>query len=233
MFRKWQFAGCAIAVIFDMNSARAQTVPATDLQQWTMVSVTDQVRPKLAFTGFGEVRFGNNSTQLDEELLTAGAIYSPTRWFSAGSGYLYIHANPNLSGITHENRFYTEAIFRAPAFHGFLLSDRVRPEVRWLQTPTKARFTQRYRDRITLERPLTIQQTRYVPFLRYEKFYDMLAEDWSRTRYYGGFDRPLFGRSTLEVYYMHQDDAYFRPYHKNNIGVSLMWHVGGAHGDRH
>jgi hypothetical protein len=220
----------AVASALASSYAIAQQVPADDLQQWTQVTVVDQIKPKFAISGFGETRLGNNASQFDEELFSAGGTYSPTRWFSIGTGYLYIHANPNLSGINYENRFYTETIFRAPAFHGFLLSDKVRPEVRWLQTPTKAKFTQRYRDRITLDRPLRIHQTTYVPFLRYEKFYDMLVEDWSRNRYYAGFDRPLFKRATLEVYYMHQDDHYFRPYHKNNIGLNLIWHVGGAPG---
>ena len=232
MFRKMLFATGMLVFTFITDCAIAQSVPATDLQQWTMFSVIDHVKPKLVVTGFGEVRFGNNSTQFDQELLSGGATYSPTRWFSVGSGYLYIHANPNLSGITHENRFYSETIFRAPTLYGFRLSDRVRPEVRWLQTTTQAKFTQRYRDRIMLERPVVVHHTTYSPFLRYEKFFDMLAEDWSRTRYYAGVDRSLPERAELELYYMHQDDKYFRPYHKNTIGVTLMWHVGKAYKGR-
>jgi len=225
MLRRLQHSIVAVSLAVASSYAIAQ-VPATDIQQWSQFSVVDQVKPKVAFTGFGEIRLGNNASQFDEELLSGGVVYSPKRWLSLGSGYLYIHANPNLSGLNHESRYYTEATFKAPAFHGFVLSNRVRTEVRWLQVPSGSKFTQRYRERIVLERPLTIQHTTYVPYLRYEKFYDMLVDDWSRNRYYAGFSRPLVQRTALEVYYMHQDDHYFHPFHKNAIGFNVTWHLG-------
>lgn len=91
---------------------------------------------KWVLTAFGEVRLGNDVSQFDEELLSAGVTYSALRWMSLSTGYLYVHADPDLSGLNHENRVYVDATFKAPPFHGFLLADRIRPELRWLQLPT-------------------------------------------------------------------------------------------------
>src|SRR5262245_54833895 len=125
-----------LALTFAASRLTAQTRPAKDFQQWTNVAASWQVKPKLAIAAFGEVHFGNNVSQFDQELVSTAVTYSPVR-------YLYLHANPKLSGLNHENRIYGEITFNAPAFHHLLASDRVRPELRWEQLPSRATFTQR------------------------------------------------------------------------------------------
>jgi hypothetical protein len=158
--------------------ATAQAPPAEDLQQWTAVAAALQVKPKLVVSTFGEVHLGNDISQFDQELLSAGVVYPALKWVSLGTGYLYLHANPKLSGIGSESRIYAEATFSAPPFHGFLLADRVRPELRWERVPAGATFTQRYRNRVILERPIN----KYSPFVMWVKFYNANVESWSWTR---------------------------------------------------
>ena len=230
MIRCSQFIVCMFALMLVGRHATAQTPPAEDFQQWTTVAAAWQVMPKLAISTFGEVHLGNDVSQFDQELASAGVTYSPFRWVSLGTGYLYLHANPKLSGISSENRIYTEITFSAPAFHGFLLADRVRPEFRWERAPAGATFTQRYRNRVILERPIN----KYSPFAIWEKFYDTSAKSWNRTRYYGGVNRSIDERTSIQFYFMRQNDEFSRPFHKNVVGASLMFkfrRAGGRHPD--
>ena len=229
MIQPSQFIICVLALIVVGSRVTAQPPPPKDFQQWTNVAAAWQVKPKLTITTFGEVHFGNNVTQFDLELVSVGATYSPTRWVSLGASYLYLHANPKLSGLNHENRIYAEITFSAPAFHHLLVSDRVRPELRWEQLPDRATYTQRYRNRVTLERPIKIREKEYSPFVMWEKFYNANVEAWSRTRYYAGVTLQVGKEESVQLYFMRQNDQFSRPFHTNVIGVSLMFHFGGAH----
>jgi hypothetical protein len=213
-----------LLLIFVGSRAMAQTPPPKDFQQWTNVSASWRVKPKLEITSFAEVHIGKDVSKFDEELVSAGITYSPRSWVSVGTGYLYLHANPNISGINHENRFYTEVEFNAPAFHGFLISDRFRPELRWEQAPAGASFTQRYRNRVTVEHPFK----KYSPFVMWEKFYYSSVHAWSRTRYYAGITVPVAEKQSIQFYYLRQDDRASPPFHKNVVGASLMFTFGGA-----
>src|SRR5262245_63605842 len=99
------------ALVLVANRATAQTLPARDFQHWTNVAVNWQVKPKLTINTFGEVHLGNDVSQFDQEMVSAGMTYSLSKWVSFGTGYLYLHANPKLSGINYENRFYGEITF--------------------------------------------------------------------------------------------------------------------------
>jgi hypothetical protein len=221
-----RFIICMLAVVLVGGRAQAQTPPAEDFQQWTNVAATWRVKPRLTMTAFGEIHFGNDVSQFDQELVSAGVTYSPRRWLSIGTGYLYLHANADLSGLNYENRIYGEVTCNAPAFHHFLLSDRVRPELRWEQLPVGATFTQRYRNRVILERPIK----KYSPFVMWERFYNENVSAWSRTRYYAGFTMPVNERASTQFYFMRQNDEFSRPFHKNVIGASVMFNFGNARG---
>ena len=228
MIQRSQSIICMCALMLVGRRATAQIPPAEDFQQWTTIAAAWQVKPKLAISTFGEVHLGNDISQFDQELASAGVVYSPWRWVSLGTGYLYLHANPKLSGISFENRIYGEATLSAPAFHGLLLSDRVRPELRWERAPAGATFTQRYRNRVILERPIK----KYSPFVMWESFYNANVNSWSRTRYYGGVNMPIDGRASMEFYFMRQNDEFFRPFHKNVVGASVMFNFRSAR-ERH
>jgi len=215
---------CAFVLMLIGNRAAAQTPPDKDFQQWTQFAATWKAKPKLAITTFGELHIGNDVSQLDQEIVSASVTYSPTKWVSLEPGYLYLHANPKLSGINFENRLYGEITFKAPAFHKFLLSDCVRPELRWEHAPAGSTYTQRYRNRVTLERPIK----KFSPFVEWEKFYNANVEAWSRTRYYAGATVWINRRTKIQFYYMRQNDEFSRPFHKDAIGVSTMFSLRGA-----
>ena len=105
MIQRSQSIICMCALMLVGTRATAQIPAAEDFQQWTTVAAAWQVKPKLAISTFGEVHLGNDVSQFDQELASAGVIYPLSRWVSLGTGYLYLHANPKLSGISSENRF--------------------------------------------------------------------------------------------------------------------------------
>src|SRR5262249_18411168 len=153
-----------------------------------------QVTPKFGVQAFGQGRIGNSASQFAEELVSAGVTYSPWRFVSLGAGYLYLHSNPNLTGLIYENRQYTEATLRAPAFHRWQIADRARAELRWQQVPPglgpfrEGIFTQRYRNRVIVEHPTTVRNKTIKPYVWFEEFYDTLAGSWNRQRYYAGVE---------------------------------------------
>ena len=222
MTQHTRYIVCLLGLMFVGRRAAAQTPPAEDFQEWTNVGIAWQIKPKLTISAFGEVHLGSDVSQFDQELVSAGIIYSPSRWVSVSTGYLYLHANPKLSGISSENRMYVEVTFHAPSFHEFLLSDRVRPELRWERAPATSTFTQRYRNRVILERPIK----QYSPFVMWERFYSEDAKAWNKTRYYIGFMRPLNGKASMQLYFLRQNDEFFRPFRKNAIGATIMFHFG-------
>ena len=215
---------CVVALLLVTDRAAAQIPPDKDFQLWTQFAATWKAKPKLAVTTFGELHIGNDVSQFDQEIVSASVTYSPAKWVSLEPGYLYLHANPKLSGINYENRLYGEITFKAPAFHKFLLSDCVRPELRWEQAPVGGTFTHRYRNRVTLERPIQ----KISPFVMWEKFYNANVEAWSRTRYYAGATVRLNGRRSIQFYYMRQNDEFSRPFHKDAIGASTLFTFGGV-----
>jgi hypothetical protein len=82
--------GVFVLLLLSWVNPRAQShafAPASDLRHWTQVAVTGPIKPKLDFRTFGKVRIGNNASTLNEELLSAGLVYSPSRWISFGTGY--------------------------------------------------------------------------------------------------------------------------------------------------
>ena len=217
---------CLLALMLVTIRATAQNLPAKDFQQWTQIAANWQVKPRLTISTFGEIHIGNDVSQFDQEIVSAEVTYAVSKWVAVGGGYLYLHANPKLSGISYENRILGEVTFSAPVFHHLLLSDRVRPELRWEQAPSGGTFTQRYRNRVTLERPIR----KYSPFVMWEKFYNANVEAWNRTRYYAGITRMIGARRSIQLYYMRQNDQFSRPFHKSALGASVMFNFGEAHG---
>jgi hypothetical protein len=225
-------------LLFISGDAAAQnlpSVPQRDFQQWTQIAVNYDLAPKFTSSSFAESRAGNNVSQFAEELLSTSITYSPWRFASFGGGYIYFHENSYLTSSDYENRFYAEATIKTPKFHGFVISDRVRSELRWIQAankldskfivpgPGQGLFAQRYRNRVSLEHPIRVLQAKVNGFLRWERFYDTLSHGWTRTRYYAGFDMPINGRVSTETYYLYQRDRAFAPYVRQTVGITFFF----------
>ena len=117
-----------------------------------------------------------------------------------GAGYEYARSTER-GETTKEHKIMLDATVRW-AFKGkFLLSNRNRFEIRWVNGD--AHF--RVRERLKLERPLTLPvkyfRRRITPFGTGEAFWDQRYKKWNIFRYGGGFETPLLRRTTLDFIY--------------------------------
>ena len=114
-------------------------------------------------------------------------------------GYRYL---PSTDGPP-ENRLVMEATGRYPLKSGFLLSDRNRADLRFIDSV----FSWRYRNRLTVERTVSILSYHFSPYVRGEAYFDSNYEKWSRTAEIIGAAFPLRQHTEIEIYYEHQNDT--------------------------
>ena len=129
-------------------------------------------------------------------------------------GYRYM---PSTSGPT-EHRGVLEATGRLPLTSGFLISDRSRADLRFIN----GEFSWRYRNRLTVERTVSIRSYHFTPYVRGEVYFDSNYEKWSRTSETMGIAFPIRKHTEIEPYYEHQNDTGKSPNRQiNALGLAL------------
>jgi len=129
-------------------------------------------------------------------------------------GYRYL---PSTTGTT-EHRGVLEATGRYPLKSGFLFSDRNRADLRFIN----GEFSWRYRNRLTVERTVSILSYHFTPYARGEVYFDSNYRKWSRTSEDLGVAFPIRKHTEIEPYYEHQNDTSKSPNRQTNaLGLSL------------
>jgi hypothetical protein len=129
-------------------------------------------------------------------------------------GYRYL-PSPNAPA---ENRLEPVATFNVPMKAGFLLSDRNRADLDW----KSGKFSWRYRNRLQIEKRLTIHSYHPAPYASVEPFYESQYGKWSDTAIYAGCMFPLGKHVELDPYYEHQNSTGKSPNHQfNQLGLIL------------
>jgi hypothetical protein len=129
-------------------------------------------------------------------------------------GYRYL---PSTDGPS-EHRGVLEATGRLPLMSGFLVSDRNRADLRFID----GEFSWRYRNRLTVERTVSILSYHFSPYVRGEVYFDSNYEKWSRTSESLGAAFPIRQHTEIEIYYEHQNDTGKPPNRQvNALGVAL------------
>jgi hypothetical protein len=106
-------------------------------------------------------------------------------------------------GNPTENRILMMGTFNLPLRGKILLADRNRVEVNF----TNGDATWRYRNRVTLQRTITVHS--YHPSLNAsaECFYNSRYDKWSTTALYAGAIFPIRSKVELNPYYEHQNST--------------------------
>ena len=131
--------------------------------------------------------------------------------FTVGYRYLPTPGQPPT------NRMRTQAIFYFPLKGGILFSDQNRADLNW-----STNFTWRYRNRIQLERVLTIRSYHPAPYISAEFFYESQFAKWSNTAIYAGCLFPLGKHVEFNPYYEHQNNSGTNPNSQfNQLGLML------------
>jgi hypothetical protein len=135
-------------------------------------------------------------------------------------GYLYSHPKNN-SGSATEYMPTIEATGRAHLPHDWLLSDRNRMDLRWVNGDPR----HRYRNRLKLERTVDIGRFQLTPYAHGELFYEFRQRGWTRFRYAAGAEFSVTKRVVLEGYYLRQNTWASVPQFVNALGLAVQIYI--------
>lgn len=137
-----------------------------------------------------------------------------SRPFVLESGYRIVTA-PNAPP---ENRALEAATFHLPLKDGVLLSDRTRADLDWQD----GSFTWRYRNKLTLERTISIRSYHFIPYAAAEPFYESAYKKWSSTDLYVGSLAPVEKHFQFNLYYEHENNTGKSPNRQENyVGMAM------------
>jgi hypothetical protein len=153
----------------------------------------------------------------DPEQFTFGPsiqFYLKSRPMVLESGYRIITA-PNTA---NENRATEAVTFHVPLVLGLLAYDRNRTDLDW----KNGLFTWRYRNKLTVERTVSVASYHLIPYVAAEPFYESQYNKWSATDLYAGSVFPVGRHVEFNLYYEHENDTGKRPNRQNNyVGLCL------------
>jgi hypothetical protein len=128
------------------------------------------------------------------------------------AGYRYLTGSPST------NRMELAATSHLPMKLGLLISDRNRSDLDW----SNGKFNWRYRNRLEVEKSLTIRSYHPSPYASVEVYYESQYQKWSTTEIYVGCLFPIKKHFELDPYYEHQNNTGKKPNSQlNGIGLIL------------
>ncbi len=128
------------------------------------------------------------------------------------AGYRYLTGSPST------NRLELAATSHFPIKLGLLVSDRNRSDLDW----SDGKFKWRYRNKLEIEKTLTIGSYHPAPNASVEVYYESQYQKWSTTEIYAGCLFPIKKHFELDPYYEHQNNTGKKPNSQlNGIGLIL------------
>ena len=125
-------------------------------------------------------------------------------------GYRYL---PSGTG-PFTNRFEPILTLHIPAPGQLLITDRNRADLDW----SKGSYQWRYRNRITIERRVTVHSYHPAPYASAEFLYESPYSKWASARLYSGCLLPLNKHLQLDPYYEHENNTGKSPNRQTNAG---------------
>jgi hypothetical protein len=220
---------CLVLSVVCTITVAAQESSETRDEFWPEVDFFVQVSPKVRLFFLATVTRAEETGKAFEGQVGANVDYFLSKNIIFRTGYRYGTSLGDSDDPYNENRIIFEQTFRFPIPAGFLLSDRNRQDLRWVND----QFSVRYRNRLTLEREFTIHERSITLYTSGELYYDNRFDTWNRNRYAFGIQLSLrrHGRLThllsprknvvVDFYYMRQNDSRSQPNHVNAFG--LVW----------
>jgi hypothetical protein len=154
-----------------------------------------------------------------KNLTPNGVDEAKTTFILLSLGYRYLPA----SSAPATNRILLMATPRIPinATSKVVISDRNRGEINF----SNGDVTWRYRNRLQVEREITIQSYHPTPYANVEVYYDSQFQKWSSTAIQAGSQFPVHEHVEIDVYYEHQNNTGKAPNQQvNAAGLILNLH---------
>jgi hypothetical protein len=121
-------------------------------------------------------------------------------------------------GSLSTNRIVLTVTSHLPLKRWLLISDRNRADLDW----SDGKFKWRYRNRLDVEKPMTIHSYHPAPYSSVEVYYEEQYRKWSTTEIDVGCLFPLGKHFELDPYYKHQNNTGKSPNQQlNGIGLIL------------
>jgi hypothetical protein len=139
---------------------------------------------------------------------------SKSRPLVFSAGYRYLTGSPST------NRMVLMATSHFPMKPALLLSDRNRSDLDW----SNSSFKWRYRNKLEIERSLTIHSYHPAPYASVEVYYESQYQKWSATEIEVGCTFPIRKRFDFAPYYEHQNNTGKKPNSQLN-GLGLILNV--------
>ena len=132
------------------------------------------------------------------------------------AGYEYLWTGQQGAATTAENRVLIVATPRYRPHGRWLLEDRNRLELRWVD----GAYSTRYRNRLTVERDIRVHDFRFSPYVSAEVFYDFARDSWDEQQYAVGVAWPYRRIFMVRTYYLFQH-CNCAPDNVNVLGLAL------------
>jgi Protein of unknown function (DUF2490) len=129
-------------------------------------------------------------------------------------GYRYVPS----PGKPTVNRLEPVLTFHLPLPARILISDRSRADLDW----SSGSFMWRYRNRVTLERRVTVRSYHPTPYVSAEAFYENRFSKWSSTNLYVGCLLPVGRHIEFDPYYEHENNTGKRPNQQVNAAGLVL-----------
>ena len=120
-----------------------------------------------------------------------------------------------------ENTVFSEFHYRIPYKCAFLLTHRLRTDLRWLGSDNE--FSQRYRYRIMVEKEFKTKKISFVPYINAESYYDSRFDTFNRFRGIAGTSVSWSKRFALEGNFTYQYDSHSSV--SNIYATNLILHL--------
>jgi len=133
-----------------------------------------------------------------------------------GLGYMFVQSNDDDVN-QGENRLLVEATPKRDLGLRFLLQDRNRLEFRWKEKD----YDFRYRNRLTIDRPLQIRGFNFIPYASGELFWSRNAHAWDENRSSFGVRLPYRKSLMLDFYYLRKNCSGCGRPHTDAFGTTL------------
>jgi hypothetical protein len=207
---------CLILIVFCAVFVKAQ-VDHDDNALWNDFQITVPMDKHFDFFLSGTLRFGKNITRVQETRVGVGFVFKPLKDLSFSPSFLSITARNSSGRFRRENRLSFYVRYRFPIKEFGLIH---RSMVEWrIRRP---RESWRYRPSLTFEKDIPkdffIKKAKF--FVTEEVFYDSGLGKWSRNRFSIGITKTLNKKTSVDIYYLRQNDGFSIPGDLNVIGTA-------------
>ena len=217
--RRAVMAGLFLLWLSVPGRAQNEAEPAHDTQWWPDTQVNIRLNEKLTSVLFLTIRPGRNKGAVVTQQYGTGLSWAIHPRLTAATQYRYILSDPTETRHATEHRLHVELTPRVPLGKGFTLIDRTRGEYRNINGSVSGRF----RNRVWLEKPLTIHEHRLTPYISGETYFDTRSHTLSRNQAWVGTRLPVNKHLTFDLFYMHSWDARATPGFWHVIGTFLRF----------